>query len=419
MRALNLILSVMLLCGCGDARTSPSAYRLILSDGHVIQLDKDGVRVHGVPHRLEGFRSIDEQVFSVVADYRYGKLYVTPETSYVDRRTLVFDLSTLRRIAVLPGVTQVIVPKSDDAQNLTTRVFRSDGKTSFSSQSELHQNADEEEIEFRSRAAPSQVLVSSKGDWRLGWSKFDCYSPSLRGFLSPFADQVVDSKLNLVPSTKNKADAQIGTIMGCWPDGTVWRANERTPRTSEVAYSDFSVQSADNVSPMTRSLAHALSPESSYWFELGRSPSALAIIDRLPNASAGAEVGALYSMTVQSAHASIRLPQGLRFESGWFLHPISSSPTHDEWFLTTARYRQGGLRLQTSDQLFVISANTDPVLKAFELPQELLRINQVRRIELDESIDEVQKQRSLKALGEIPEELKMIRSVQLSAVIPN
>lgn len=420
MRLMTSVMATILLVafnGAESASAANSGLRLVLADGHVIRLDGMGNRVSGPPPLLDGFRSANEQIFTVAADYRYGKLYVTPESRYENRRTIVFDLVSLHKLAVLPGVTEVVIPESNDVDFLTTRTFVSRAGTSFSSHRELHQNADSQEIQYRSRNLPSHVLATSPDDWRLGWGIFRCYSSVHRAFYVPIAGKMIDAKLKLVPAASGSRDGPAGDVVGCWPSGAVWKAEEPSPRASEVMYDRISVQGTGKAPSATWKLKRSLAAEDTTWLEFGRSPSAIAAIDRSAAHVAGSIIGTLYLIPSRHKPVAIQLPKELPAKNGWFVQPIAQSFDRNQWFFTTARFRSGGLSMQTSDQLFVVSVGAERPLKAVALPKELLRINLASHIELDENKSSDEKRKALELLGPASDDLSAIRSVQLVSVL--
>jgi len=231
--ACTLLFCVLAQAGDNDLATAElHGARLLLSDGHVVEIDASGQIPDQSPMRLD-LGSSDASIFAVAVDIRFDRLYVTAESDYARRATRVFRLSSLQPMGLLPGVTKVVIPSRPEAETIAAfRYERADSTQASPGLQELHENS-VASVSIRSRSNPAEVIARSN-DWRVPWARFECQISNEIGFYAAQLGQVVDPHLEMQADRRLAALANAAsTVMGCWPDGTLLLFSEREPRSEE------------------------------------------------------------------------------------------------------------------------------------------------------------------------------------------
>ncbi|MGD9584423.1 MAG: hypothetical protein AB7V26_12255 [Lysobacterales bacterium] len=207
--------------------------RVVLNSGWVIPLSGDGSKLTGTPVKL-ALPDKADGIYSATADYAYNRLYVVPQTPYNARGAVVYELSSLRRIAFLPGVSEVLIPADPDVDMMVTRVYEKEGGSSFGSSARIeeliYETHDSTRIQSRMRKNARTILhqhVDSGDNQSDYFGVFQCFSRTRLAYLSRPPFVVVSQKLDQVILPEGKTlesrgkALQDGVIIDCWPNGDV------------------------------------------------------------------------------------------------------------------------------------------------------------------------------------------------------
>jgi hypothetical protein len=136
--------------------------------------------------KLEGIRG----VLRVNPDYKAGLLYVVQDTQPNEAMTRVYSLKDLRLIAMLPGVTNVEIPKQSEAKSFITRSYKFSSEYQEMFLSELLQDESQEAVlyEVRDRQSPKKTLARVRELYAVANPLFSlngtCYRMDKFGFAS-------------------------------------------------------------------------------------------------------------------------------------------------------------------------------------------------------------------------------------------
>jgi len=394
---------------------SLSNVRLLLTDGHVVELDANGELAEGEPLRID--LGTASSIHAVALDAVSGRLYVTPESDYSQRGTRVFRLSALERLETLPGVTRVAIPKQVSASIITAfRYVSTSEAPPFSGLQELHENSGSS-IELRSRSSPSRLLVSSDRDG-IDWAKYECFISPEVGFHYFLIRSVVSLSLNIEDSPLVPAEMPSDLmVFGCWSDGTIWAVAWPELRTSEsligrLVFLDAHTGVRAVINPPKR-----LSFGRIESIELGETSRWLAIIGKqtpVPDS----EIGSLFDSETGVA-TPISLSGFAPFGKGHYdLEPAGGPFDRSYVYLVPYRYRSGGLLRKRLDRVFRLGMDTRQPLRELRLPAGLTRINQANSLQFDPSLDPAERDRRLALLAPAAPQLHAIREVEIVQILP-
>lgn len=166
-------------------------------------------------------------VLHVSADYMAGLLYVIEDTQPNLAMTRVYNLNDLHLIAMLPGVTDVQIPKQSEAKAFITRSHKFSAEYQGMFISELLQDGRQESVlyEVRDRRLPKETLAHSDNQNATSYSTSlyplngACYRREKYGFSSDSPNSWFAMNLSFKGVRIDDEDM----IFDCTSNGAFWQ----------------------------------------------------------------------------------------------------------------------------------------------------------------------------------------------------
>jgi hypothetical protein len=229
-KEIHLFRLVLLLMLATAAASGADRVRLVLDSGWVLNVSADGTRVLSDPVKLE-LPKPSKGILSFQVDHARNHLYVTPDGPYESRGTQVFELSTLRLLGFMPGVTKVIVPVDPTAPKFTTIIYTVDdtmarGSPLTSLEQLHHDRMSRQTVELRDRRVWNKVDSARSGNPGFDLiAMWQCYSGTGQEYLSQNPNRSYQLQAGVAAATAAK-EKDLGReagenvlTAGCWPNG--------------------------------------------------------------------------------------------------------------------------------------------------------------------------------------------------------
>jgi hypothetical protein len=406
--------AILLLAGLGALLLNTMAVatnriRLVLEDGWVLRLSADGSELQGQPLKLQ-LPKDSTGVFSFQVDYPHQRLYLTPDSGYAGRGTQVYELSTLRMIGFMPGVTEVVIPVDPKAPWFTAITYTADEERMRESPIEtldqLHYDRENgEKVEFRDRNAWSKVKFKHSGSPGFAFSTWSCFSGKHKAYLAANPASVYEPEMGLrdlspgITLEGRKNALEDGAIEACWPNGDVLlikrEIHEQHSTIIDVAKRTLSGELTKFVSDATWRLMY---PDRAVVVTLGNDSRYAAYHD-----AAGSFALFDFQMMVRP-HLGLggnpRFGQLSTDRQEWYepmVHYSYKGGTDWEYIASS-----GSLTRETSDVLQRLSTKGVPHAEKVRLPKEITEINsrlaELQNVRERQDIDDEQKQQLMDRL---------------------
>lgn len=394
--------------------------RLLLADGHVLSIDEQGKLADERPVRLD-IGPATAEIYSVDVDFEMERIYVVPERVDGVGETRMFHLATLKFLGVLPGVTEVVIPKDRSSDVFITKRYAPIREgASVSGLREAHDNsASSMAVELRSRGRPEVITAAMSGQ-DVAATDFSCFVSAETGFRMISANVLLDQSLTRKTLDSgapwSKLDARPG---GCWPDGTTW-LQQRSPSQPGAFLGQIDLVTAALVSLATFRAPDGFKRGNTTAFELGLKPEGLVLMTGGDVPIAAGNGGFLLvpgtPEPVQLAPSVFADIKSSGFEG---LTDAGSSVSQGIRYLVPSRQRAGGQLLMRDDRLFRLKVSDERPLEELKLPEEIVLLNAIEDINLDDGKSAEEKRGEIAALGELPATLQGIGQVQIFYVLPS